>query len=104
MVGGGYGVAVGDVFCTESQFSAEANASKLGFTVLNWHLAKKGFVLNDGKYPTPTTIDMGFRLIPRSEYREHLRQPATTERTERWQVEAQPEVIADWQPAQSLPR
>ncbi len=39
LAGGGYGVAIGRVFFTESQFSREPNTSKIGFTVLNWHLA-----------------------------------------------------------------
>ena len=66
LAGGGYGVAVGNSFVTESQFSAEPNTSKIGFTVLNWHLAQWGFAFNDGKMLTPTTQDMGFREIPRS--------------------------------------
>ena len=63
LVGGGYGVAIGRVFFTESQFSLESNTSKIGFTVLNWHLAKWGFALNDGKWMTPTIAGMGFRMI-----------------------------------------
>src|SRR5262249_20972084 len=66
LVGGGYGVALGRVFFTESQFSREPNTSKIGFTALNWHLAKWGFRLNDGKWPTPTILDMGFRPIRRN--------------------------------------
>ncbi|MDI1347329.1 MAG: leucyl/phenylalanyl-tRNA--protein transferase, partial [Pseudolabrys sp.] len=42
LAGGGYGVAVGNSFGTESQFSAEPNTSKIGFTVLNWQLAQWG--------------------------------------------------------------
>ena len=49
LVGGGYGVALGRVFSTESQFSHEPNTSKIGFSVLNWHLARWGYVLDDGK-------------------------------------------------------
>jgi len=55
LVGGGYGVAIGRVFFTESQFSHENNTSKLGFSVLNWHLAKWGYLRNDGKWATPTS-------------------------------------------------
>src|SRR6185437_14963940 len=40
LAGGGYGVAFGGAFATESQFSREPNTSKIGFTVLNWHLAR----------------------------------------------------------------
>jgi leucyl/phenylalanyl-tRNA--protein transferase len=68
LVGGGYGVAIGRAFFTESQFSLEPNTSKLGFAVLNWHLARWGYRLNDGKWATPTIIDRGFRMVPRPEF------------------------------------
>ena len=66
LAGGGYGVAIGGAFVTESQFSHEPNTSKIGFAVLNWHLAHWGFAFNDGKLMTPTCHDMGFRDIPRT--------------------------------------
>ena len=98
LAGGGYGVAIGKVFFTESQFSLEPNTSKIGFTVLNWHLAQWGFVLNDGKWATPTILDMGFRLIPRSEFRRRLAS-GTVEpgKSGRWQVEANAATVAAWQ-------
>jgi leucyl/phenylalanyl-tRNA--protein transferase len=99
LAGGGYGVAVGNSFVTESQFSAEPNTSKIGFTVLNWHLARWGFAFNDGKILTPTTRDMGFREIPRNEFLVKLTTAAAKpERTGRWQTEADVSAIADWQP------
>lgn len=99
LVGGGYGVAIGGAFVTESQFSKEPNTSKIGFTVLNWHLAKWGFAFNDGKLMTPTTRDMGFREIPRTEFLGRLAQAERKpERIGRWQVEADMATIADWQP------
>ena len=61
LVGGGYGVAVGGAFTIESQFTRESHTSKIGFAVLNWHLAKWGFLLNDNKGPTQNTLEMGFR-------------------------------------------
>jgi leucyl/phenylalanyl-tRNA---protein transferase len=89
LVGGGYGVAINNVFFTESQFSHERDTSKLGFTVLNWHLKRWGFILNDGKWPTPTILPMGFRQIPRDEFLSHIerggRMPG---KTDIWEVEA----------------
>ncbi len=73
LIGGGYGIAIGRVFYTESQFSRESNTSKMGFALLNHHLAKWGFVLNDGKNFTPTLVEMGFRSIPRAEFETVLR-------------------------------
>jgi leucyl/phenylalanyl-tRNA--protein transferase len=99
LIGGGYGVALGRVFFTESQFSREDNTSKLGFSVLNWHLARWGYALNDGKWATPTILDMGFRLIPRQEFLRLLgKEAGAGGRAGRWAVEAGPEVVADWHP------
>ena len=99
LVGGGYGLALGRTFFTESQFSLEPNTSKLGFTTLNWHLARWGFTINDGKYPTPTILDMGFRTIPRAEFLSHLAAGKTFRPTVgRWQMEADLATIAAWQP------
>lgn len=99
LVGGGYGVAVGRAFTTESQFSREPNTSKIGFAVLNWHLAHWGFAFNDGKLMTPTCHDMGFREIPRSEYLDRLAQASRSpDKKSRWQVETNVSAVADWQP------
>lgn len=104
LAGGGYGVAIGRIFFTESQFSLEDNTSKLGFAVLNWHLAHWGFILNDGKAPTSTTRNMGFRIIPRREFlRDLAHGTATAEQPRRWVAEADPEMVADWQPRVDSP-
>ncbi|MGQ0672895.1 MAG: leucyl/phenylalanyl-tRNA--protein transferase [Hyphomicrobium sp.] len=88
LVGGTYGVAVGKVFVTESQFFREPNASKLGYHLLNHHLAKWGFLVNDNKGWTEATSAMGFREIPRSEYEALLRQHAETDhKTGPWRAE-----------------
>ncbi len=100
LVGGGYGVAVGSVFFTESQFAHEPNASKLGFTLLNWHLQRWGFTLNDNKWPTPTTLHMGFRGIPRAEFLTHTRAPDLPGSVGRWRPEADLPTVADWRPGE----
>jgi leucyl/phenylalanyl-tRNA---protein transferase len=98
LAGGGYGVAIGGAFATESQFSREPNTSKLGFTVLNRHLARWGFAFNDGKVMTPTCHDMGFRDVPRLEFLARLAQStALPGKPGRWQVEADVAAVADWQ-------
>lgn len=97
LVGGGYGVAFGRVFSTESQFSHEPNTSKIGFSVLNWHLAHWGYVLNDGKGSTPTILDMGFHPIPRAEFLRLLAEYGEGGgRHGIWSVEAGPDVVAGW--------
>lgn len=103
LVGGGYGVALGRIFFTESQFSLEDNTSKLGFTVLNWHLNKWGYILNDGKNPTPTILDMGFRSIPRAEFLRHLADGTPSGgKSGRWQIDADVATVAAWEPARTV--
>jgi leucyl/phenylalanyl-tRNA---protein transferase len=88
LVGGGYGLAIGRIFYTESQFSRESNTSKMGFASLNHHLAKWGFVLNDGKDFTTTIDAMGFRAIPRGEFEALLAEHTPLEgRSGIWHVE-----------------
>lgn len=99
LVGGGYGVAANGVFFTESQFSRESNTSKMGFMLFNWHLAKWGFLLNDGKDPTPTINEMNFRMIPRSELQAIIDRGANIDcRPGRWRCETDLKSIADWMP------
>ncbi|MEZ5828570.1 MAG: leucyl/phenylalanyl-tRNA--protein transferase [Hyphomicrobiales bacterium] len=99
LVGGGYGVALGRVFFTESQFSWEDNTSKLGFSVLNWHLAKWGYGLNDGKWATPTILNMGFHMVSRAEFLRLIGKNAGEGgKSGRWTAEADLESITGWQP------
>ena len=99
LAGGGYGVAIGGAFFTESQFSREPNTSKIGFAVLNWHLAQWGYRLNDGKWPTPTTLGMGFRSIPRRLFLKELATSAQgSGKTGPWSVETDLKTVAAWEP------
>jgi leucyl/phenylalanyl-tRNA--protein transferase len=99
LVGGGYGVALGRVFFTESQFSRVPNTSKIGFTALNWHLAKWGYRLNDGKWPTPTSLDMGFRTIRRQKFLAELAAAVRRDgKHGRWSMETDLATIAGWEP------
>ena len=69
------------------------------FSVLAWHLAKWGFLLCDNKGETPTMAQMGFRLIPRTAYLQHLAVDAAgAGRKGRWEVEAGPETVSRWRP------
>jgi leucyl/phenylalanyl-tRNA--protein transferase len=99
LVGGGYGVAIGGAFITESQFSIEPNTSKIGFAVLNWHLARWGYAFNDGKLMTPTCRNMGFAEIPRAEFLTRLAQAQRLPgKSGCWQMETDVATVADWQP------
>lgn len=68
--------------------------------MLNWHLAKWGFLLNDNKSPTRNTLDMGFEVVPRTTFHERLSQAVRRpDRRGRWQVEADLSTVAQWQPS-----
>jgi leucyl/phenylalanyl-tRNA---protein transferase len=103
LVGGGYGVAVGRVFVIESQFFRVSNASKIGFSVLAWHLARWGFVLADNKWLTPTTAQMGFHEMRRDDYLRRLAAlgdapPEAPWQGCRWEPELDAKAVADWRP------
>ena len=102
LVGGGYGVAVGASFSGESQFSLEADTSKIGLSVLNFHLARWGFHFTDGKLMSPNMQAMGFREIERADYLSRLAQAVRSpSKTGRWKVEADLPEVAAWNPAKS---
>ena len=99
LVAGGYGLAIGAAFTFESQFAYEANASKLGMSVLNWHLAKWGYRFNDGKLIGPLWRSVGFREIPRREFLERLSEAVNAPgKAGRWKIEADPAAVSRWQP------
>jgi len=65
LVGGLYGVRVGDVFCGESMFSEASNASKAALI----YLCKTGkFKLIDCQVHTSHLESMGARMISREQY------------------------------------
>lgn len=99
LMAGGYGIATGAAFSFESQFAHEPNASKVGMSVLNWHLARWGYRFNDGKLIGPLWRSVGFREIPRRDFLARLSDAARAPgKAARWQVEADPAEISTWQP------
>jgi leucyl/phenylalanyl-tRNA--protein transferase len=101
LVGGVYGLAVGRVFFTESQFHTVRDASKIAFAVLNRHLQAWGFALNDGKHPTRYLADCGMKPITRAQFSNltaaHCVLPG---RIGQWKAE--PELLDDqWEPGRA---
>lgn len=78
LVGGLYGLAMGQLFFGESMFSRADNASKFGFATLTQQLQAWGFALIDCQMPNDHLHSLGARAIPRSEFagflRDHLDQ------------------------------
>lgn len=69
LVGGLYGVAMGKVFCGESMFSLQPNASKAALIHL---CAEGGYSLIDCQVHTPHLESMGAEFISREAYRGYL--------------------------------
>ncbi len=72
LVGGIYGVAIGDAFFGESMFSRVTNGSKLAFVWLSRQLAAWGYTLLDGQVPSPHLYSLGAVDIPRDRFMEIL--------------------------------
>jgi leucyl/phenylalanyl-tRNA--protein transferase len=68
LVGGGYGVVLGNIFCGESMFAKKTDASKVALYYLVKHLKKQGFELIDCQIPTPHLISLGAKIIQRDKF------------------------------------
>ena len=68
LIGGLYGVDAGGVFCGESMFHRESNASKLAILHLAQHLTTRGSRWMDIQQLTPHMQRLGAREIPREIY------------------------------------
>ncbi len=73
LVGGLYGIISGRVFCGESMFSRESNASKYAFIKYAPILVSQGIQLIDCQVYTQHLASLGARMIPRKEYLSYLR-------------------------------
>ncbi len=69
LVGGLYGVQVGNVFCGESMFAKESNASKAGFIEM---VQTQEYKLVDCQIYTEHLESLGARMIPRSVFLDFL--------------------------------
>jgi len=72
LVGGLYGLALGDVFFGESMFSLVSNASKIALNALCNHLKNKGFTIIDCQVASDHLFSMGAEEIERSEFLKKL--------------------------------
>jgi leucyl/phenylalanyl-tRNA---protein transferase len=72
LLGGLYGVRLGNVFFGESMFSKASNASKFAFIKYIGQLSQSGVELIDCQVYTEHLESLGARMIPRAEFMEHL--------------------------------
>lgn len=68
LVGGLYGVALGQYFCGESMFSHRTNASKAAFITLAQLLRERGFQFIDCQIYTPHLESLGAEEISRDHF------------------------------------
>ena len=66
LIGGLYGVAIGQVFFGESMFSHSTDASKIALTALIRIISEKKFQLIDCQVPSEHLFSLGAKNIPRS--------------------------------------
>lgn len=84
LVGGLYGIKSGAVFCGESMFSLQSNASKVAFVQFCRFLQHHGFKLIDSQVHTPHLESLGARMIPRSAYIKTLQQSTEINMPTNW--------------------
>lgn len=68
LVGGLYGVALGQLFCGESMFSAARDASKIALVHLCARLWAGGYQLLDAQFPNAHLAQFGMQEVPQSSY------------------------------------
>lgn len=68
LVGGLYGIDLGDIFCGESMFTKANNASKVGFIHLVKELTKNNYKLIDCQVPSAHLKSLGAEEISRKEF------------------------------------
>lgn len=84
LVGGLYGLAMGQLFFGESMFSRASDASKIGFATLVGKLREWGFVLIDCQMHTGHLERLGAAPIPRSAFASYLEQYIQDPRQSAW--------------------
>ena len=77
LAGGVYGLALGGVFCGESMFSAQRDASKVALVHLCARLWRGGFTLFDAQLVNPHLRQFGVREMSRHEYLNTLQKALT---------------------------
>lgn len=72
LVGGLYGVDLGNIFCGESMFSKVSNASKIAFITWSRHLKANNYKLLDCQIYNPHLESLGCGEISREDFMEIL--------------------------------
>lgn len=87
LVGGVYGVALGEVFFGESMFSRVSNASKMAFVHLVRALKAGGYRLIDCQVANPHLESLGARNIARRDFMQYLPRDTEVPKPPRWPLQ-----------------
>lgn len=68
LVGGGYGINIGNIFCGESMFAKKTDASKVALYHLSQRLKINGFTIIDCQIPSTHLESLGAQKISREEF------------------------------------
>jgi len=68
LVGGGYGINIGNIFCGESMFAKKSDASKVALFHLTQRLRINGFKMIDCQIPSAHLESLGAKKIQREEF------------------------------------
>ena len=79
LIGGLYGVAVGQVFCGESMFHLQSNASKAAMAMLHQHLLSHRYRLIDAQVMNPHLASLGAKALKRADFINLLKRFRDTE-------------------------
>ena len=74
LIGGLYGLAIGQVFCGESMFHKKTDASKVAMFALEQHLIKWNFKLIDAQIMNPHLQSLGAMEVSRKAFLKQLNQ------------------------------
>ena len=82
LIGGLYGILLGDMFFGESMFSLQSNASKMAFVGLTKLCRDHGIEVIDCQVHNEHLVSLGAQTMPRKDFENHLRDAIKTPMTD----------------------
>jgi len=86
LVGGLYGLVIGKVFCGESMFTHQSNASKAAYAVLIRHLKAWGYDFVDCQVPTDHLKSLGAKEVAREYFLKRLEKVNMQSLKHKWEI------------------
>ena len=89
LIGGLYGLTIGKVFCGESMFANESDASKCAYAILVKHLKKWGYDFIDCQVPTDHLKSLGAKEVARDYFLERLKKVNVNKINHLWTMDSE---------------